>query len=78
MGLGNGAATVLIANCAVETLNGVFYLSPLRNQIIKSLFGIPPQDILSPVSGALMYLGGMHAALALQCALALAGRRSLR
>lgn len=68
----------LAANAAVETLNGIFYISPLRNNVIKSLFGVPEQDFYSPISGAFMFLGGLHAAVATQCWAALLGRRSVR
>lgn len=64
--------------CHRYTANGVFYLSPLRNGVIKDLFGIEHADFFSPVSGAFLYLGGMHAALALQCIGALIGKRSAR
>ena len=60
-------ACVIIANAAVETLNGVLYISPLRNAVTKALFGVPEQDFYSPTSGALMFLGGMHAAVGIQC-----------
>jgi hypothetical protein len=50
----------LTANALAETLNGVFYISPLRNGVIKSLFGVAAQDVFSPISGAFMYLGGLH------------------
>ena len=42
---------------AAELANGVIYITPLRNFVIKALFGIGAQDFFSPVSGALMYLG---------------------
>ena len=69
-------SVALAANAVVETLNGIFYISPLRSGIIKALFGIENQDIFSPVSGALMYLGGLHAAVGIQCIFALLGLRS--
>ena len=68
----------LVANAAVETLNGIFYISPLRNTVIKSLFGVAQADIYSPISGAFMFLGGLHAAVAIQCWAALMGLRSAR
>ena len=78
LGMSSIAHVALVANAAAETLNGVVYLSPLRNGVITSLFGIAAQDVFAPVSGALMYLGGLHAAVALQCIAALAGMRSVR
>ena len=75
-GASNAQSVALAANAASSTLNGIFYISPLRNGVIKTLFGIANQDIFSPVSGALMYLGGLHAAVGLQCIAALMGLRS--
>jgi hypothetical protein len=46
--------------------------------VIKELFGIEQADFFSPVSGAFLYLGGMHVALALQCLGTLIGWRSAR
>lgn len=68
----------LAVNAASYTANGFFYLTPLRNGVIKELFGIEQADFFSPVSGAFLYLGGMHAALALQCLGTLVGRRGAR
>ena len=33
-------ASLLLANTAIETLNGVLYISPLRNEVMKTLFGV--------------------------------------
>ena len=56
----------LVANAAASTLNSLFYLTPLRNDVIKLLFGLPPQDVTSPIAGTLMHLGGLNAAVAIQ------------
>ena len=68
--------TALIVNAVAETLNGVTYISPLRNAVAKSLFGIEKTDLFSPIAGAFMYLGGLHAAVAVQCVAAVLGLRS--
>ena len=68
----------LATNVAAELANGVVYITPLRNFVIKALFGIGAQDFFSPISGALMYLGGLHAAVAVQCLLAFLGLRHAR
>lgn len=66
----------LVLNTASAGLNGVFYLSPLRVTVMRSLFGLDGSDFLSPTVGAFMFLGGLQAALAIHCFLALLGLRS--
>ena len=70
-----GPAAALAFNGAASSANAIFYVSPLRNKVIKTLFGVPAQDVLSPTAGLLMYLGGLHAAVAIQCFMALCGLR---
>ena len=60
-------STCLLVNSAVYSANAIMYLSPLRNKVIKTLFGIAEQDFFSPTSGTLMYLGGLYLAIAINC-----------
>ena len=77
MALGTVATKVriaaLMANALASGLNGVFYISPARNKVLAELFGLPEQPFLSPTTGAFMHLGGLHAAVATQCLMALFG-----
>ena len=66
----------LCANAAAGGVNAIAYVSPLRGAVIKALYGAEAGQFFSPVSGAFMYLGGMHAAVAMQCVAALLGLRS--
>jgi hypothetical protein len=72
------ATAALALNTAAYSLNGVIYLTPVRATVLKSLFGIDGADVLSPIVGAFQFLGGLHAAIAIQCAMALVGLRSWR
>ena len=74
--LGLTPRLALCANAAACGINAIAYVSPLRNAVIKELFGAEGGDVFSPASGAFMYLGGMHAAVAMQCVAALLGLRS--
>ena len=74
--LGLTPRLALCANAAACGINAIAYVSPLRNTVIKELFGAEAGDLFSPTSGAFMYLGGMHAAVAMQCVAALLGLRS--
>ena len=70
------SAAALVLNAAASATNGLFYLTPLRSSVLRGLFGIDGTDSRSPVVGAFQFLGGLHAAIAIQCVMALAGLRS--
>ena len=70
------SAAALVLNAVASATNGLFYLTPLRSSVLRGLFGIDGTDSRSPVVGAFQFLGGLHAAIAIQCAMALAGLRS--
>ena len=70
------SAAALVLNAAASATNGLFYLTPLRSKVLRGLFGIDGTDSRSPVVGAFQFLGGLHAAIAIQCVMALAGLRS--
>ena len=72
------SAAALVLNAVASATNGLFYLTPLRSSVLRGLFGIDGTDSRSPVVGAFQFLGGLHAAIAIQCAMALVGLRSWR
>ena len=70
------STAALVLNAVASATNGLFYLTPLRNTVLRNLFGIDGTDSRSPVVGAFQFLGGLHAAIAIQCVMALVGLRS--
>ena len=70
------STAALVLNALASATNGLFYLAPLRSTVLKNLFGIDGTDSRSPVVAAFQFLGGLHAAIAIQCVMALAGLRS--
>ena len=70
------SAAALVLNAAASATNGLFYLTPLRGTVLRNLFGIDGTDSRSPVVGAFQFLGGLHAAIAIHCVMALVGLRS--
>lgn len=78
MSLGVAARTALVVNAAACSANGIIYLSPMRNTMIREAFGVENQDFFSPATGAFLYLGALHAAVAVQCISALFGLRCAR